>query len=196
MEKEKMDIKDFIHIVHPTLPPRTIGNLIQFANKLEFEDQGIITEENKEKSIINTKHRKVKGSGLSKDKSFTENHWYNLLSKLIFTSIQNFQKKFHSKFSASQINEISILKYGAGDFYKTHTDYNINFPRLLSVIIFLNNDYKGGSLTFHCPKTNEIIKEVKPEVGKLVLWPSNFMYPHTAQKVTEGTRFVIVSWIS
>jgi len=189
-----MDIKDFIHIVHPTLAPRTIGNLIQFANKLEFEAQGIITEENKEKSIINTTHRKVKGSCLSKDKSFTENHWFNLISKLIFTSIKNFENKFYTKFSASQINEISILKYGAGDFYKTHTDYNINFPRLLSVIIFLNNDFKGGYLKFYKPN-GEVYYEVQPFPGSIVLWPSNFLYPHAADTVLEGTRFCIVSWV-
>ena len=58
----------------------------------------------------------------------------------------------------------------------------------------LNNDYEGGVLEFSDPELKNIYMSVKPEVGKLIIWPSNFMYPHRVTPITKGIRFSIVAW--
>jgi predicted 2-oxoglutarate/Fe(II)-dependent dioxygenase YbiX len=52
---------------------------------------------------------------------------------------------------------------------------------------------KGGELSF---KTLADDKETifKPIPGSLIIWPSNFLYPHCVKPVTKGTRYSIVAW--
>ena len=40
------------------------------------------------------------------------------------------------------------------------------------------------------------ISNNKTHPGRLVMWPSNFMYPHSVSPVTKGTRYAIVSWLT
>jgi len=32
--------------------------------------------------------------------------------------------------------------------------------------------------------------------GRVIMFPSNFMYPHTVNNVEKGCRYSIVSWIN
>jgi len=38
-------------------------------------------------------------------------------------------------------------------------------------------------------------KEIKFKKGELVIFPSNFLYPHEVKLVTKGTRYTYVSWV-
>ena len=89
---------------------------------------------------------------------------------------------------------MQILKYEKGGFYNWHIDHAGEvIPRSISCIMFLNNDYTGGDLMFRDPQgKNEM--SVIPKPGRLVIWPSCFMYPHTVKPVEEGIRYTVVSW--
>ena len=65
-------------------------------------------------------------------------------------------------------------------------------PRTLSYVYFINDDYKGGELIFELP-TNEVIK-VDVQKNKLIMFPSNFLYPHKVLPVEEGVKYSVVSW--
>ena len=58
----------------------------------------------------------------------------------------------------------------------------------LTILGGLNNDYKGGELVFW----NDTVLELK--AGEMMIFPSNFLYPHEVKLVTEGTRYSFVSW--
>ena len=96
--------------------------------------------------------------------------------------------------SSHKINQIDLLKYKKGGNYKIHTDHYTDSPRHLSIIINLNDKYKGGDLTFFDQKQNEI-KRLKLTKNSIVFFPSNFMYPHSIEPITKGTRYSIVSWL-
>ena len=59
---------------------------------------------------------------------------------------------------------------------------------IISVIGLLNDDYKGGEFMF-----NEEYK-VELKQGDIVLFPSNFLYPHRVNNIREGTRYSFVTW--
>ena len=59
----------------------------------------------------------------------------------------------------------------------------------LSVLGALNDDYEGGELIFW----NDTKIELK--AGSLLVFPSTFMYPHSVNPVTKGTRYSYVSWM-
>ena len=59
----------------------------------------------------------------------------------------------------------------------------------LTILGVLNDDYKGGKLVMF---SDEVIECKK---GDLLVFPSNFLYPHRVDAVKEGTRFSFVSWV-
>ena len=104
---------------------------------------------------------------------------------------------YKSKFPhliTNNLNQVDLLKYKVGGKYEVHIDQYTNIPRVLSIIMNLNDEYEGGDLVFTDQQSNEI-KKIKLGMGSIVFFPSNFMYPHTIKPITKGTRYSIVSWL-
>ena len=59
---------------------------------------------------------------------------------------------------------------------------------ILSVLGVLNDDYEGGEFYLVDEKTNL-------SKGDIIIFPSNFMYPHKVEPVTKGIRYSYISWI-
>lgn len=59
----------------------------------------------------------------------------------------------------------------------------------LTVLGSLNDDYEGGELLFW-----EDTK-IKLKKGEVIIFPSNFLYPHKVLEVTKGNRYSFVVWI-
>ena len=94
---------------------------------------------------------------------------------------------------------ISTLKYNRyhkNKFMKEHCDHissifdgeRRGIPTL-SIIGSLNNNYEGGELIMFQDK------EYKIKAGEILIFPSNFLYPHKVMPVTKGTRYTYVSWV-
>lgn len=83
-----------------------------------------------------------------------------------------------------------MLKYRGGEHYKAHADGGAGVNRVVSAIIYMNDDYEGGELEF----TRFGIK-IKPLPGMCILFPSNFAYEHVAHPVLSGTKYALVTWL-
>ena len=59
---------------------------------------------------------------------------------------------------------------------------------ILSVLGVLNDDYEGGEFVL-------IDEKINLSKGDIIIFPSNFMYPHKVEPVTKGTRYSYISWI-
>ena len=91
-----------------------------------------------------------------------------------------------------------FVEYNKGTAMTTHCDhiYSIfsqngearGIP-ILSIITALNDDYSGGELIM-CGEY-----KYKLKTGETIVFPSNFLYPHSIKKITKGTRFSMVSWV-
>lgn len=92
-----------------------------------------------------------------------------------------------------------ILRYRAGGRYDPHADADdIDqqtgqwvrvHDRDISVLLYLNDDYEGGKISFE-----SIGFSIQPKAGMLLAFPSDYRYLHAAQPTTSGIRYVIVSW--
>ena len=82
-----------------------------------------------------------------------------------------------------------LLKYETGFGYVQHTDSFHIHPREISCSIALNDDYEGGEFAFFDGQVS-----YKQEAGSALLFPSNFMFPHQVNKVTNGKRYSIITW--
>ena len=136
--------------------------------------------------------RNVKGHHLSFDTPTDLFYWNYIKTEI--ERLYTFYKIKFSKMKSIKINQIDLLKYKTGGKYEIHTDHFTNSPRHLSLIINLNDNYKGGDLIFTDQKEKEI-KRLKLGKGSIVFFPSNFMYPHGIQPITKGTRYSIVAWL-
>ena len=59
---------------------------------------------------------------------------------------------------------------------------------ILSIIGILNDDYEGGELIMFKDK------KIDTKKGDLLIFPSNFLYPHEVTPITKGVRYSYVSW--
>jgi len=189
-----MEIKDCIGVYKNCLSPKQVSAFIRFFKEKHFRQSSIIRPNGEQ--VVDTTNRCVEDYNIDLEKSITETHWYQYIKRRMFLVYQKYREDKKILPQVHDTQEITLLKYSAGGFYKVHVDSSAKIPREISVIIFLNNDYEGGHLHFYDTEHKKIILDIKPEIGTMVIWPSSFLFPHAAAPTTKGTRFVIVSWLS
>lgn len=81
------------------------------------------------------------------------------------------------------------LRYEKGGFYVEHVDAFNTRPRVLSCSFALNDNYEGGEFAFFGGEL-----KIKAPTGSVVLFPSNFCFPHQILPITKGTRYSVVTW--
>jgi len=188
-----MDLKKYIGIYEQVFPLKTLGIFLKYINTLDFEDAAVVG--NSKQSVIRKDIRNTQTKPLSRhSSSMTEVHWQNLLIGTFAKTFSYYAQSFGSdKNFINDITDVQILKYKVGGFYKYHVDHCSQNPRTLSGIFLLNNDYEGGELSFrNLDKTSEEIIPVKPNT--IIVWPSNFLFPHKVKPVKKGTRYSVVAW--
>lgn len=94
-----------------------------------------------------------------------------------------------------------LMRYHQGGHYAVHADsmnwdaetkkWHKVIDRDLSMLIYLNDGYEGGELTF-----NKFDYIIRPRAAAAVLFPSDHRYLHQAHIVTKGVRYAMVSWAS
>jgi hypothetical protein len=187
-----MEIKNFIKIYDEVLPLNCLSNLIRFANISKFEKTKV---GGSEQSRTDFNIRRTYTLPLTNlNNSISHVHWFNLLYSYFNNNLKKYQ--IDTKiidFDYRNIFDIEILKYENSGFYTWHVDHFSSVPRTMSCILLLNNDYEGGNLCFRNPDgSGEWEVEVKP--NRMIIWPSNFLYPHTVKPVTKGKRYSVVAW--
>lgn len=85
---------------------------------------------------------------------------------------------------------MNFIRYHEGQHFEEHTDHGYSYTSTVSLVGYINDNYKGGGLYF---RLQDIM--FTPEEGDLVVFPSNFMYPHKAMPVTEGTKYSVVTML-
>jgi predicted 2-oxoglutarate/Fe(II)-dependent dioxygenase YbiX len=83
-----------------------------------------------------------------------------------------------------------ILKYGKGQFFTNHIDDHKDYPRRVSTVYYLNDNYTGGEINF--PRFGITFK---PKANQMIVFPSNYIYNHSVSPVIEGDRYAVVSWL-
>lgn len=103
-----------------------------------------------------------------------------------------------------------IHRYYKGAAMGAHNDQQDGNTKLkYSVVIYLNDDYEGGELSFVISNTdgelknkpdedyniavtnNQINFGIKPEAGSALVFPSGSPYYHTAHVVKSGKKYMI-----
>jgi hypothetical protein len=84
----------------------------------------------------------------------------------------------------------NFIRYGEGQHFMEHHDHGYSYNCTVSLVCYLNDDYEGGELSFRLQGL-----KIKPKAGDMYVFPSNFMYPHVAEKVTSGIKYSLVTML-
>jgi hypothetical protein len=86
----------------------------------------------------------------------------------------------------------TLQRMQAGVELKAHTDQHTDPSIKYAAILYINDDYKDGTLFFK----NKENSDLRPKPGTLLLFPGNEEYEHGVRFVTEGPiRYVTVGFI-
>ena len=84
-----------------------------------------------------------------------------------------------------------IQKYIKGDgFYVWHQDFTIKNKdscRIVTFIFYLNDVEEGGETFFYNGK-------IKPEEGKLILFPATWTYNHKGNMPISNDKYILTGW--
>jgi predicted 2-oxoglutarate/Fe(II)-dependent dioxygenase YbiX len=98
-------------------------------------------------------------------------------------------------FKLQGLCDVRFNRYKTGANMKFHQDHihtlfdgeRKGIP-ILSVLGLLNDNFEGGDFLMFDGK------KVNLAAGDIIIFPSNFLYPHSVTTVTKGTRYSFVAW--
>lgn len=99
--------------------------------------------------------------------------------------------RINDVFSSIWKGSLKIEQYGVGDFYRWHHDAMPVNNRIFKYIIYLNDmeDDAGGTTDFY----NGL--SIKPEQGKIVIFPVSWTSLYREKKVEKGYKYVVTGYV-
>ncbi len=158
----------------------------------EFSEGRVINNSAKGKVDKDSRNVKIWEMESLLTKSFTQVHWTNFFLRAFQESINRYAINLNMSQSFI-LQDIQTLKYNVGGHYKFHVDNGAFNHRTISCIFFVNDEYEGGDLLFKFPNEKESIN-IKKRKNRMIVWPSNFLYPHCVTPVISGERYSVVAW--
>ncbi len=191
------EIKDpYVKIYQHSIPDELCDEIINRFN-IDKRSKNGITSIGIDKDIKRTKDLMISRHSDWKD---IDDKMYNILNKYLNIYMKYlFDNDLNMYFSGIDTKNIcdkgyNIQKYNQNDgFYIWHTDdmidYKIQEARVLTYLWYLNTVEEGGETYFMNFK-------VKPEKGKLIIFPATWTYTHTAAVPRSSDKYIITGWIA
>jgi len=152
-----------------------------YPNYVWLESQAAHSRYKHLPNVKNTDIRNCSATKISKD-----------IQKILFEKIEPIVYEYAKKNKISFFSsEYQLVKYTEGQFFIEHTDSTEEFPRKISALLYLNEDYSGGEIVF-----SQLNISIKPTKNMLVVFPSSSNFSHSAEPVISGTKYVIVGFWS
>lgn len=198
-----MDIRKAIFRMDGLVQPHFCEEAVKF---IDFENKEQMGVGSFEQNRIDDQIRNVEGFSLNDNLDKNCPDLRQVVSKkILFLKIKevlkvpfmNYGIRFKNLDQKSFLNQVDCLKYGVNGKYDLHVDRGHDSQqRNLTCIINLNDDYEGGEFVFFNPETNEEYFKEKLGKGSIIIFPSNFLFPHSVKPITKGTRYSFVCWLS
>ena len=192
LNESKTTLKDTIHVERSIIPANLCDHIVKDVETREWKPH--------------TWYNSVQGSYGSEatmelDVQPSTPELQQLLTPIIIQAGAIYNQKYAwlksertqqimNKFTAVRFN-----RYQPGQIMRQHIDHihsifdgeNKGIP-VLSFILNFNDEYEGADLFFW---DNDSYKLGK---GDIIMWPSNFLYPHGVTEATKGKRYSGVCW--
>ena len=187
-----LGIKDYLKIYDNFIDKDFCKSVIKKLKKEKWEQHSYY--EPREKKII-THNKELSvcyGQTLPETIIIKDKLWF-AIERYISKDIGTCNKWYNTW---SGYNQIRYNKYDKNTEMMLHCDHiqsmfdgeRKGIPTL-TILGALNDDYEGGELMFWDQEKIDL------KAGQIMIFPSNFLYPHEVKVVTKGTRYSFVSWV-
>jgi predicted 2-oxoglutarate/Fe(II)-dependent dioxygenase YbiX len=188
----KNNIIDYIQVFEKIVPDLLCDKIINEYEKTDEWKKGTVGDYN-----LNSELRNCDSIFISKSEVIDNNpekrkqiddEIFDIVSKCLQEYL-----KLNSLYGSNIQSDsgYSLLRYKKNQCIGQHIDSSVRNSRELSCSINLNDDYTGGKFCFFNKQ-----KKYKLNKGDVIMFPSNFMYPHEILPIKSGTRYSIITWIS
>jgi uncharacterized protein (TIGR02466 family) len=184
-KKYKMNLQDYVAIYN-------INDLELCKKVIQTQDESAWTKHSYNNPIIN-KNTSYKDD---LDVSYQDDEVTNSLQQFFEQCVKEYINTVSPfPFLCQTLTRIRFNRYKVGTNMKVHADHihtifdgeRKGVP-IISILALLNDDFEGGDFVMFDGK------KVKLSAGDVIVFPSNFLYPHAVTTVTKGTRYSCVSW--
>jgi len=125
-------------------------------------------------------------------------HWKdvdNNLFRSLAMALKEFKENYPYFGDMSRFKDMgyNLQRYQPGEYYHWHVDADNEAlaTRQLVALWYLNDVEEGGETEFLHQKIS-----IKPEKGKLVLFPPFWTHQHRAAVVEKGVKYIATTWIT
>lgn len=181
-------MNDYIKIYENSISPELCELIINIFENSRNKHDGV-TQLGIDKNVKNTTD--LYFYSIENDKDNIE----NILSTEIYKKLENYLKNTFNVFKNKILVDhgFQIQKYQKNQGkYIMHEDSNIKWDlqmeRVITFIWYLNDVDCGGETVFF-----DSIK-IKPETGKLLLFPSCWCFPHQGLIPISNDKYIITGW--
>lgn len=158
-------------------------------------------------AVLQEKETFLKAAGIGKDQNYAqikeirsdkilwlETGTNECIDRIFFNKIDEIRQALNRRcFLGINDFEFHFAKYEPGTFYKRHKDvFNSDDARKISLIVYLNKNWKegdGGELKIY---SDEKIITVQPKSGTLVLFESHLEHE---VMMSNTNRYSITGWL-
>lgn len=184
-----LNLEDYIFKIDDFLDQSTCKTIVSKISKLNWEKHQYYNPINNERisydnelsvihKISDIEEIKVLNTKLSYAIEIYINKlnfdWYSIYSDYQPVRLNRYDKNTHMRLHCDHIHSLfDGVRKGVP---------------VLTLLGSLNNNYKGGELVMFNEKT------IKLNAGNLIIFPSNFLFPHEIKPIISGIRYSYVSW--
>jgi hypothetical protein len=190
--KKESNLSDFVRIYDAEISNDLCERILTSLNNVEWQKNTFYGSKNGVSSEPDA------GGNLNSDMYQGEIPQHKEIIDIFWSVILKYITELHANhysgwngFSAPRFN-----RYTEGQIMPMHCDHihsmfdgeRKGIP-VLSVLACLDDKYTGGELIMFEDTVIELPK------GSVLVFPSNFLYPHQVKPVTKGVRHTCVSWV-
>jgi hypothetical protein len=184
------NLMDYVKVYNNFIPNKLCKKALKSLKKTEWTKHSYARHRNDERYTFDTDLSITYESILEKKE----------IDQLVWFAIEKYILKDFSSFTQwwsgwNGYTSVRFNRYDPTTEMRLHCDHihgifdgsRKGIP-ILTVLGSLNKDYEGGELMlfqdYHLPL----------DAGSIVIFPSNFMFPHEVKPVKSGVRYSFVSW--
>ncbi len=166
--------------------------IAQYDNWLTEED--ITTILNKDFKFVTGRVRRQDGSLHVDPVRQCHTHRIEYGDDIYFDLLAQRVAKFFNIPNLMYLESFPLMKYSPGDYFNWHTDLTGGFEtqRTATMIMYLNDDFTGGSTCFQ-----RLGLTIRPKRGSALVYHYSPAEPliHRGETVTVGTKFILNAFV-
>ena len=177
---------------HPSTVHSTKPYIAQYDNWLT--DADIDTILNKDFEFVNGRVRKLDGSLQIDPIRQCQTHRIEYGSDPYFDALTQRVADFFDVPNLMCVEPFPMMKYKPGDYFNWHSDLTGGFAtqRTATMIMYLNDDFEGGSTCFQ-----HLDLKIQPKRGSALVYYYTPAEPliHCGEAVVSGTKFILNAFV-